>query len=736
MKQRLVKAIFAVMLTSMFNNASAELDINSPREVVNYDGNVTFDKSFVVHQIINNKGTILFNRNVELSDSILNNYGKIEINGDFDIGDIHTTIDGRSDPLISNYKDSVIVINDSSKLDIDNHYGLAITNNGNINIASNNYFIGTDYCCDWHANIENYGQILSDGHAENPGRNEIINNSGTLVINGGQITSNDKVQIIQGQIVHNQGAVTNITLNGYDLGYSLRDYLEEDVNYREVNNSLFLGGIKGGNDDGFSLTLNPDTIWETCNQEDVVRNVALNGGAIIAANNVDITKWPDSFSTLKLNNFYSDGNFSYNAVMGNFAKVEGFYVYTDLKNNQGDRLVFTGSTPDKIIPLGIINRDDSSGEPISEADGHSVVVATAPADTKMDFQAKMIVYGSEIAKLYGRSLTVDPLTVYEPIIRTEYKDGGQDGIEGLSKNWVFTGWGDTGETRDLEAEKDINIVDPDINVNDIDMPLKRLNDIRTDPSEVGVWIRGEKGDTKIRNYKYEYNLMSGGYDWHNENDARKIFYGFGITYSTNDCDDNVIGDTKSLGYNLYGSWLGKKNNDYVDVVLKWGTLDKDYAGLDRNGVFVKGDYDKDLFAIAAQYGRRIFVDDSFYYEPQIGYTYGRVGSADFIDNQNTHIHADSTNSHIASLGVQVGKNIKGTEVYGKLAYVYDFDGNIHVSALGISADDDMGGGYMQVAIGASRKVDKDNSFYIDVEKDFGNKVKKPYAFSVGYRHTF
>ena len=40
------------------------------------------------------------------------------------------------------------------------------------------------------------------------------------------------------------------------------------------------------------------------------------------------------------------------------------------------------------------------------------------------------------------------------------------------------------------------------------------------------------------------------------------------------------------------------------------------------------------------------------------------------------------------------------------------------------------------SFGAARKINKNNSFYMDIEKDFGNKVKKPYAIGAGYRYTF
>ena len=313
-------------------------------------------------------------------------------------------------------------------------------------------------------------------------------------------------------------------------------------------------------------------------------------------------------------------------------------------------------------------------------------------------------------------------------------------MAGGFKNWNFVGW-ERGGNKTPNKESDQQKDGFDLNATELDNIFKRLNDIRTDPSEIGVWVRGENGKMKIRSYSYDYNIMSGGYDWDFDSNAAKMFLGFGISYAKNDCDTGIIGNTKSMGYNLYGSWLGKENKDYVDVIVKYGTLDKDYAGLDDNNVFVKGDYDKNLFSIAAKYGRRIERADGWYWEPSVGLTWGRISSADYTDSQGIKIHADSSTSKMASLGVQVGKNVKGTEYYGKFEVRHDFDGKMHVSVPGSnlpgsSVYDDMGGTWYKVGIGAARKIDKNNSFYIDIEKDFGNKVKKPYSIGAGYRYTW
>ena len=734
MKKNLAKAVVATVLSMgcMSCVYAAESE------------DIIFDVSAGISQTITDDVNI---HDADLSGAIKNSGTLTFANSAFEISSPSALLGGSASGRDYTYN---LILNKgklnitSDYVDIDDHHGLAINNEagGELTITSKSFFIGTDFCCDDHS-----GNITpADGHEEDPSRHTIINNSGYLKISGEAFSDNESSQLLQGKIVHNPGATTIISLSGSSNADDLQYILQEIINVRDISLSRFIGTVEGSSDSGFSMELNSGAYWLAGKQTEVINKLTLNGGAVIVGDfafdkvttgmfSGENTAWPTHYNTLKVKDFYSNGFSS-----DSFTKIGGLYVYTDLKNDQGDRIIFTGTTPDSTISLGIVNKDDLSGAAITPDSGHRVIVVTAPANTKMKISSKMLVYGNELNKLLGRSLDVKPFDLYSPTLETEFVDGSDVGIEGNAKNWVFTGWGKSGG-KTVKGENDQGKDAIDLHATELDNTLKRINDIRTDPSEVGAWLRGENGKMKIRSYGYKYNLMSGGYDWKYESDAAKMFLGFGISYAKNNCDTGIIGDTKSMGYNLYGSWLGRENNDYVDVIVKYGTLDKKYAGLDDNNVFVTGDYDKKLFSVAAKYGRRITRDDGWYYEPSVGLTWGRIGSADFTDSQGINIHADSSTSKMATLSMQVGKNIQGTEFYGLFQVRHDFDGKMHVSVPGSdlpgsSVYDDMGGTWYKVGIGAARKINKNNSFYMDIEKDFGNKVKKPYAIGAGYRYTF
>ena len=564
----------------------------------------------------------------------------------------------------------------------------AILNDGIMNIDSNNVIISSSH--------------IVNGESETSGC--AIENNGTFEFNP---NNNSGSYYIYGdiKISENNSTRTIINLHGYNNSPA---QLLGDINAREY----FYGDTRRN----FQLNLTGKNAAWILDEDNncYVPNVNLkeNASIILNAKNLNTnTDWNRNFKNLNLSNLRNDGT----------GVVQ---LTTDLKNNMGDSLTlyFSDMTPTLTsLNIDIINKDNNNGIPIKKEEGHSVTILSAPSYTELDLNVNLSFHGQ-----YNDNILYNPLI--EQIADSSFR------------NWNFVGW-EAGGGKTTNKEKDQQLDGFDINATELDNTLKRLNDIRTDPSEVGAWIRGESGKMKIRSYSYKYNLTSGGYDWDFESEAAKMFLGFGISYAKNDCDTGMIGDTKSMGYNLYGSWLGKDNKDYIDVILKYGKLDKKYAGLDDNNVFVRGDYDKNLFSIAAKYGRRIEREDGWYYEPSVGLTWGRIGSADFTDSQGIHIHADSSTSKMASLGMQVGKNVQGTEFYGLVQVRHDFDGKMHVSVPGSdlpgsSVYDDMGGTWYKVGIGAARKINKNNSFYLDLEKDFGNKVKKPYSIGAGYRYTW
>ena len=552
--------------------------------------------------------------------------------------------------------------------------------------------------------VDGQNVVITSNYINDKIDSAIVDNHGTFVLNSDGVEGR---YYLYGDIQHNSGAKTEINLVGIP---------KMDGNSYVIS-AILQGEIKGS-DDNFKLKIEGNHAeWLMGEkQDDDVYGVNLkNGGSIVVNENnwaFNSTTWDNNYKNINFVNFESDAN-------------SWISVSTDLKNNQGDMLSFFDITPDN-LNISIINKDDNNGVPISESDGHSVTIARVEGTAPIKINT--------VLSFYNQRTTNKNLQIMTPIIKEETFNNLHDMLSGRDYN--FVGWQSDDANGVLDKQLPSN--EPYINTNELDNVFKRVMDIRNDPSEVGVWIRGETGKMKIEDYGYDYNLTSGGHDWKHENNAGILFGGFGITHSINKCDTGIIGDTKSTGYNLYGSWLGKDNNDYVDVILKYGKMDKTYAGLDINNIFAAGRYSKDVLSIAAKYGRRYEMRNDWYYEPFAGLTWGKISDVDFKDARGFNIHGDSVTSKIANLGMQVGKKMDKRDFYYRMNLVHDFDGKMHVNVPGTTTNayTDMGGTWLKCAIGTSAKVGKNNSYYIDLEKDFGSKVEKPWSISAGYRHTW
>lgn len=696
-------------------------DTNDTGATINIFGNNNKNINFIFNGSDNKTSglTIDYNTGIGHSIGILNNSADadVQINSDKDIWIVNNIYSGHASA--DAIKSQIAIMNEAGTLTVKSNLKIGLNNKIPETAALINEAGAT-------LNIIGDVSISSDTSSGNVFTGSVIENEGNMTINGkvvcslqpdyfsadtpyvagynaisnkGDFTFNARETYIDGDIEHFSGAQTNINLS-------------------HVLEGAFWGAIKGS-DANFHMTLGENAFWSIpANQTDVVYGLKLNGGLVY----VNTPNYYDYGSSDVWNTNYQTVTFA--NLQTN--EKSAICVSTDLLNDVGDKVVLTGTVP-AALQLGIKNKDDNGGVPIKESDGHSVTVVHVDGDNKVNLKTGLMFYNLEIAD------GDDSLSLYTPIIKEEALTSGTI-ITG--RDYKFVGWGSSSAGDVLDKQLPSN--EPYINTNELDNVFKRVMDIRNDPSEVGVWIRGETGKMKIEGYGYDYNLTSGGHDWKHENNAGILFGGFGITHSVNKCDTGIIGDTKSTGYNLYGSWLGKDNNDYVDVILKYGKMDKTYAGLDINNIFAAGSYSKDVLSIAAKYGRRYEMRNDWYYEPFAGLTWGKISDVDFKDARGFNIHGDSVTSKIANLGMQVGKKMDKRDFYYRMNLVHDFDGKMHVNVPGTTTNayTDMGGTWLKCAIGTSAKIGKNNSYYIDLEKDFGSKVEKPWSISAGYRHTW
>ena len=267
---------------------------------------------------------------------------------------------------------------------------------------------------------------------------------------------------------------------------------------------------------------------------------------------------------------------------------------------------------------------------------------------------------------------------------------------------------------------------------------KRLGELRDSKGEHGVWARMTRGEAKYgnQNIKNQYNSYQLGYDEKLSVD-KKWTVGAAFTYTdANSSFTNGHGENKHKGFAVYGSRL---NNDgsFIDLIAKYARLEHEF---DVNGGAGKGDCNTNGYSVSAEYGKRFTNDKGLWIEPQVELTYGKIGSVNYVTNQDVSVRQDGMESVVGRVGFALGKNFKQGNAYLRASYLYDFDGETGVRfAKGGSArsfEQDLGGGWWEVGVGANVNISEATHLYFDVEKTYGGNVATPWQWNAGVRWSF
>ena len=267
---------------------------------------------------------------------------------------------------------------------------------------------------------------------------------------------------------------------------------------------------------------------------------------------------------------------------------------------------------------------------------------------------------------------------------------------------------------------------------------KRLGELRDSKGEHGAWARMARGESKYgsQNVKNQYNYYQVGYD---EKLSTNPNWTVGVALTRTEGTSTFArgtGENKHTGFAVYGSYLND-NGSFVDLIAKYARMDNDYSTIGA-GV---GDasYETNGYSLSAEYGKRFTKDNGFWIEPQVEFTYGTVGSIDYLTSKGARVHQDSVDSLVGRLGFSLGKVIKQGNVYVRASYLYDFDGETKATMSGdgtASFEQDFGGGWWEVGVGTNLNLSDATHLYFDVEKTYGGNVATPWQWNAGVRWSF
>ena len=264
---------------------------------------------------------------------------------------------------------------------------------------------------------------------------------------------------------------------------------------------------------------------------------------------------------------------------------------------------------------------------------------------------------------------------------------------------------------------------------------KRLGEVRASEGSQGIWARMARGQSKYgpQGIKNQYNYYQLGYDSKISDDW---ILGGAFTYTDGDSSyTNGSGTNKHTGFAVYGSNL-RDDGSFIDLIAKYAHMKNDF---DVNGGVGNGDYSTNGLSFSAEYGKR-FHQEGYWIEPQAELTYGRVSSADFTTKRGAKVHQDSMDSLVGRLGFSLGKDIKQGNVYVRVSYLYDFQGDTSVmmskGGAATSFKTDLGGGWWEFGVGTNLDLGHDTHFYLDVETTAGGDVDTPWQWNAGVRYSF
>ncbi len=516
-------------------------------------------------------------------------------------------------------------------------------------------------------------------------------------------------QTIIGSDVGDNGALVSIYTNGKSateksvvtgdgkleiVGSLYSDnYGDIDLHFR--NGSKFTGGAEAVLTGTVNLSMDSGSIWNM-NEDSAVTSLAMNGGKVAFSS--------DDYRTLEVEN-----------LQGN----QGFFgMRADIFGQQGDLLEITGS---------------SEGN-------HQVMVAN---------QGSAAVDGTEKITIIKTNDGIANFTNINAVELGGYKYNLRR-VETNNKNWEL--YGEKRATSTGSASVNVFSGGYLLNYAETQTLLQRMGDLRQDSNDGGVWARAYGGkftssaDGFLSGFDMSYSGMQVGAD---KKIALKnkgnIYVGGMFGYSKGNLDYGVGSgsiDSKTLG--AYGTYMAP-TGFYADLVLKYGWMKNDFKVLDSAGDWVTGDdMSTDGLSASLEVGQRIHLDrkkkEGWYLEPQAQISMGHQSGGSFKASNGLQVDVDSYTSTLGRLGLNAGYEVKSGKnpinIYAKMSYVHEFDGDVGYRLNGSREQTSFGDSWWTYGLGVTAQINKKHNVYLDIERASGGQFNQPWSFNGGYRFNW
>ena len=511
----------------------------------------------------------------------------------------------------------------------------------------------------------------------------------------------------------------------------------------EIDISLVDGILTGIVDDGraagananggtISLNLNNGT-WKTQGKSFVTSIDLKNNGNII---------FTEEGTSVDIKNLSGDGNGTFGMTVNAINKSEGNMLYVQ-ESNGGIYNVALQNSNLEDIKIGERIRFATIGNNTKTNNlGFKVLDIKERGIRDINFKVEKEEFDKNDSEneIYNGGQTPNDKKPGNDYVVGNYQDG---------ENWYLTR-NSSGNINDIgtaimEAAKSnyANAVYMD-NLN------KRLGDMSFADGESGLWVRmkndkvGEDNHYKLHNYMTQIGYDK-SYSMENGIEHRGIAFEYGkgdMKYK--ELKGNT--DTDKYILTLYKTKV-RDNKVYTDYTLRGGAISNDFTVYGREtGAKVTGKYKNMVLGAGTEVGKRYELDKNWYIEPQAQLQYTYINSTDYTTNQMTKVDLDEIHSLIGRAGIKLGHdsykgNKKDNTVYVKADINHEFLGEQNVKAKDETGRLDKtyknNETWVEIGIGASKKITPDLNVYADVEKQLGsNKDNKNWQVNVGFRYKF
>ena len=494
------------------------------------------------------------------------------------------------------------------------------------------------------------------------------------------------------------------------------------------------GRAADANANGGTINLNLDNgTWKTQGKSFVTSIDLRNNGNII---------FTEEGTSVDIENLSGDGNGTFGMTVNAINKSEGNMLYVK-ESNGGIYNVALQNSNLEDIKIGERIRFATIGNNAKTNNlGFKVLDIKERGIRDINFKVEKEEFDENDSEneIYNGGQTPNDKKPGNDYVVGNYQDG---------ENWYLTR-NSSGNINDIgtaimEAAKSnyANAVYMD-NLN------KRLGDMSFADGESGLWVRmrndkvGEDNHYKLHNYMTQIGYDK-SYSMENGIEHRGIAFEYGkgdMKYK--ELKGNT--DTDKYILTLYKTKV-RDNKVYTDYTLRGGAISNDFTVYGREtGAKVTGKYKNMVLGAGTEVGKRYELDKNWYIEPQAQLQYTYINSTDYTTNQMTKVDLDEIHSLIGRAGIKLGHdsykgNKKDNTVYVKADINHEFLGEQNVKAKDETGRLDKtyknNETWVEIGIGASKKITPDLNVYADVEKQLGsNKDNKSWQVNVGFRYKF